>query len=78
VVDPVLGERARSRLDLDGRLTHDGVAGERSDLCDLRPVVMAALGPAIRRWRRQAQSCTCWRMAWSASSRGASWRPMPF
>ncbi len=49
MVDPVLGERARSRLDLDGRLTHDGIAGERSDLCDLRPVVMAALGPAIRR-----------------------------
>jgi hypothetical protein len=48
-MDPVLGERARSRLDLDGQLTHDGVAGERSDLCDLRPVVMAAPGSAIRR-----------------------------
>ena len=30
----------RSRCDLDGQLTHDDVAGERSDLCDLRPAVM--------------------------------------
>ncbi len=29
---------------LDGQLTHDGVAGERSDLCDLHPAVMAAPG----------------------------------
>ncbi len=35
---------ARRAADLDGQLTHDGVAGERSDLCDLRPVVMAAPG----------------------------------
>jgi hypothetical protein len=28
--------------DPDGQLTHDGVAGERSDLSDLHPAVMAA------------------------------------
>jgi hypothetical protein len=33
--------------DLDGQLTHDGVAGERSDLCDLRPAVMAARDSAM-------------------------------
>jgi hypothetical protein len=30
---------------MDGQLTHDGVGGERSDLGDLRPAVMAARGP---------------------------------
>jgi hypothetical protein len=30
----------RIAANLDGQLTHDGVASERSDLCDLRPAVM--------------------------------------
>jgi hypothetical protein len=33
--------------DLGGQLTHNGVAGERSDLWDLRPAVMAARGSAM-------------------------------
>jgi len=64
--------------DLDGQLTRDGVAGERSDLCDLRPGGHGFPGfgdPAVTQAR---PSCTCWRMAWSASSRGASWRPSSF
>jgi hypothetical protein len=39
---------ARRTADLGGQLTHDGAGGERSDLCDLRPAVMAARGPAMR------------------------------
>ena len=39
---------ARSPADLDGQLTRDGVGGERSDLCDLRPAVTAARGSAMR------------------------------
>jgi len=42
-------ENARSAADLDGRLTHDGVAGKRSYLFDLRPAIMAARGSAMRR-----------------------------
>jgi hypothetical protein len=44
-----VNENARSPADLDGRLTHDGVAGKRSYLFDLRPAIMAARSSAMRR-----------------------------
>jgi len=40
---------AHGTADLDDQLTHDGVACERSDLCDLRPAVMAARSSAMLR-----------------------------
>jgi hypothetical protein len=39
--------RFSARTALDGQLTHDDVAGERSALGDLRPAVMAARGSAV-------------------------------
>jgi hypothetical protein len=45
VIDPGRGT-AREAADLDGHLTHNGVAGGRSDLRDLRPAVVRR-----RKWR---------------------------